>query len=70
VRNANTIGDFMAKFKRDRSEARGKVLTLRVSATEYEWLLALMAERGLKLSELLREALDDYARKHGRKAKS
>lgn len=60
----------MAKFKRDRSEARGRVVTLRVSATEYEWLEALMAERGLKLSELLREALDDYARKHGRKTKS
>lgn len=59
----------MAKFKRDRSEARGKVVTLRVSATEYERLAILMSERGLKLSELLREALDDFIEKDARRRK-
>jgi predicted DNA-binding protein len=54
----------MAKFRREKSEARARMLSFRASASEAEFLKVLAESRGVSLAELLREALDEYVERH------
>lgn len=53
----------MARFKRDRPGARDRVIQVRVTAAEADYLKAEAVRRSLNVSDLLREALDAYLTK-------
>jgi hypothetical protein len=59
----------MARFRREKPEARDRMLSFRASASEAEFLKGLAESRGVSLAELLREALDEYVEKHKPKEK-
>lgn len=64
----------MARFKRARPESRAaegaRMISFRATAAEHAALHAAAKERGLKVADLLREALDEYlTRRKGRKTK-
>jgi hypothetical protein len=57
----------MARFKRDKAEARSEMISFRAAPSEIEYLRRLAAERGLSLADVLREALDEYLKRLVRK---
>jgi predicted transcriptional regulator len=60
----------MARFKRDKAEARSEMISFRAAPSEIEYLQELAHERGLSLANLLREAIDDYIKRQQRRPKA
>lgn len=60
----------MARLRREKPEARGKMLSFRVSESEATYLRGLASDRGMTLAELFRAAIDDYVNREGRRRKT
>lgn len=60
----------MARFKRERSEARSVMLSFRAAPSEVAYLRGLAEERGLSLADLLREAIDEFIRHQERRKRT
>lgn len=58
----------MAKLKRERPEPRDKVIQVRVTTAEAEYLQAAADRRSISVADLIRAALDAYPLA-GRKAR-
>lgn len=54
-----------ARLRRERPPARDRIIQFRATAEEAEFLRAEATRRGLKVADLIREAVDDYLTRKG-----